>query len=380
MDDIRDKNSAYSRNSKIPYISLTSRLEAETVKSLDLWSLKNSFCTPRSSQRTTTNNDYSPVTNICMTERSNTIATLEKINHDGIIIKNKKFEARLNENFLLTKYNNLNTELQSLAETKLGYIAKKSDCLARINALKIKNTEYQEKIKRVKAEQNNPKPKSPIPSSNKIYSKVYYLSKFTKGKEIGELVKDNELEIFNIKHELEQAEYNINFTENKITETKEEIQNIRIQLNEIYLNLLENAEDLRGEGLSWIIKAILHIKGVIKTIKFPYFLDHHSIEYLISTSKKEFQISLYKQDAAKLKDNGTALYIQQISVIHRKIQQLKDEINISRKLETQRLTKELTKNPQRYNVTQEKLFATLFGVTPSKPPDFSLKSSVFLDK
>jgi len=335
------------------------RIETEVVKNLDEWSLKNSYNSPQSFFKTTKNfNNYTRSIKSCSTENSIHFSPAAQANIAEMMNRNEKMETKLNENQLLATYNELNESLEKMSNTKDTITVEKTTYLTQINQLKMKNSAYHEDIKKIKNEQSV---NSPLTMKKNCISTVNQISKYTKCEKIRELMKENDIEISRIKTKLDQVEFNIKEVEHKITQIKTEILKSRHQLNELYLDLLEKAEDIRAEGIGWIIKAILNIKGAIKTIKFPYFLDQNSIEYLITVSKKEYQISQYRLEAGKLQNNGSLFYVQKLTEIHEKVQKLRSEIYSAKELEIQRLNRELAKNSQKYNVSKEKLFVTLFG-------------------
>ena len=56
-----------------------------------------------------------------------------------------------------------------------------------------------------------------------------------------------------------------------------------------YLDILKKGNDIRNEGLSWVIKRLIELKVNLKEIIFPPFLDNEQIEYLINLSKLSFE-------------------------------------------------------------------------------------------
>ena len=77
----------------------------------------------------------------------------------------------------------------------------------------------------------------------------------------------------------------INRYENELIDIKYARNNITRNQLKFYYQLLLTGKDNRGQGLSWIIKVIWHLKGDIKPENFPKCLDNESIIYLIKISR-----------------------------------------------------------------------------------------------
>ena len=82
----------------------------------------------------------------------------------------------------------------------------------------------------------------------------------------------------------------------KIKECNEEGTKYKYLFNELnneqkkyYLDILKKGNDIRNEGLSWVIKRLIELKVNLKEIIFPPFLDNEQIEFLINISKLSFE-------------------------------------------------------------------------------------------
>ena len=62
----------------------------------------------------------------------------------------------------------------------------------------------------------------------------------------------------------------------------------KLQLD-YYYGLLHDGNEIRLQGLSWIIKTIWYLKGNLSQRHFPRYLDNSSIEYLIMSSRIDIQ-------------------------------------------------------------------------------------------
>ena len=94
----------------------------------------------------------------------------------------------------------------------------------------------------------------------------------------------------------EQLSKIIKNSDEKIKECNEEGTKYKYLFNELnneqkkyYLDILKKGNDIRNEGLSWVIKRLIELKVNLKEIIFPPFLDNEQIEYLINISKLSFE-------------------------------------------------------------------------------------------
>jgi hypothetical protein len=61
-----------------------------------------------------------------------------------------------------------------------------------------------------------------------------------------------------------------------------------------YYEILKNGFDVRNDGLIWVIKKLLELNAVLDLSKFPFFLNHSQINYLLRISYKTYELSQMK--------------------------------------------------------------------------------------
>ena len=106
----------------------------------------------------------------------------------------------------------------------------------------------------------------------------------------------------------------IKTNENELKTLREEKNKIRNELLSHYHNILHEGNDIRKDGLSWVIQAIWNLKSEVLPSYLPKFLDEESIEFLLNFSNKKI----------KLKDMYKTLQI-----ISQKINENKNSLNIN---------------------------------------------------
>lgn len=74
-------------------------------------------------------------------------------------------------------------------------------------------------------------------------------------------------------------------------------------LAEYYNKLLEEANDLRNEGITWILYKLLELGWNLEKCHFPSFINKRQVQFLINYSKKKIELSQLKiiYDAIKKK-------------------------------------------------------------------------------
>ena len=125
-------------------------------------------------------------------------------------------------------------------------------------------------------------------------------------------IKNYELKYDNIKKELDVIITNIKEKLEEINKNSNEIRSSQKQLSQnlikYYLRKLKEGEDIRFEGLSWILIRLFELNIPIDSSLFPNFLDKDEINYLIQISKYGYEISQLKiiLDALREKETGKA--------------------------------------------------------------------------
>ena len=125
-------------------------------------------------------------------------------------------------------------------------------------------------------------------------------------------IKNYEIKFDNIKKELDIIITNIKEKLEEINKNSNEIKSIQNQLSQklikYYLKKLKKGEDIRFEGLSWILIRLFELNIPIDSSLFPNFLDKDEINYLIQIAKYGYEINQLKLilDALREKETGKA--------------------------------------------------------------------------
>ena len=101
-----------------------------------------------------------------------------------------------------------------------------------------------------------------------------------------------------LENEKNEIESNIEDINKGILGIKEEIKRGKMKLNQriqimrqYYFDILKNGIDVRRNGLNWVIIELINLKSIIEKSNFPVFLTDSQIDYLLTISYKQYDLS-----------------------------------------------------------------------------------------
>ena len=113
-----------------------------------------------------------------------------------------------------------------------------------------------------------------------------------------ELKKNIEEKFEELENEKNEIESNIEDINKGILGIKEEIKRGKMKLNQriqimrqYYFDILKNGIDVRRNGLNWVIIELINLKAIIEKSNFPVFLTDSQIDYLLTISYKQYDLS-----------------------------------------------------------------------------------------
>ena len=113
-----------------------------------------------------------------------------------------------------------------------------------------------------------------------------------------ELKKNIEEKFEELENEKNEIESNIEDINKGILGIKEEIKRGKMKLNQriqimrqYYFDILKNGIDVRRNGLNWVIIELINLKSIIEKSNFPVFLTDSQIDYLLTISYKQYDLS-----------------------------------------------------------------------------------------
>ena len=133
-------------------------------------------------------------------------------------------------------------------------------------------------------------------------------NKTDKNLSFGKMIFKNNVQILKLKKILSKNKIDRNKLSSEIKELekeKEELKNkyeyLVDKLYLFYLDILKEGQDTRNEGLSWIIKEIIHLKRKVLLSYFPKYLDEYAIEYIFKQTKLNLVLEKYEKQIKILK-------------------------------------------------------------------------------
>jgi len=214
---------------------------------------------------------------------------LKKLREDYLIKKEEKDNIYTNYKKTLDEIEKIKIELQVMNSKEFN------DKLIEKNKKEIEKNN--EEITKEKNEFNN----NDDTTSGKRLTKLQNLFKIQKEQEYLKQLKYDKLKTLKMKI------LNINIPLKKLNKEIFEIKNQeRIIVNRLmthYETLLFRGEEVRNEGLIWIIKAIWSLGKNVPMTFIPPFLDFKSIEFLFQYAHKSIELENSKKILNDLKNN-----------------------------------------------------------------------------
>ena len=214
---------------------------------------------------------------------------LKKLREDYLIKKEEQDNIYTNYKKMLDEIEKIKIELQVMNSKEFN------DKLIEKNKKEIENNN--EENTKEKNEFNN----NDDTTSGKRLTKLQNLFKIQKEQEYLKQLKYDKLKTLKMKI------LNINIPLKKLNQEIFEIKNQeRIVVNKLmthYETLLFRGEEVRNEGLIWIIKAIWSLGKNVPMTFIPPFLDFKSIEFLFQYAHKSIELENSKKILNDLKNN-----------------------------------------------------------------------------
>ena len=211
---------------------------------------------------------------------------LKKLREDYLIKKEEKENVYINFKKMVDEVEKIKLELQIMnsREFKDKFIEQKKKEIEKSN----------EEITKENNELNN------NTTSNKRLSKIQSMFKIQKEQEYLKQLKYDKLNALKMK--ISNINIPLKKLNKEIFEIKNQERNIVNKLMTHYETLLFRGEEVRNEGLIWIIKAIWSLGENVPMTFIPPFLDFKSIEFLFQYAHKSIELDNSKKILNDLKN------------------------------------------------------------------------------
>ena len=211
---------------------------------------------------------------------------LKKLREDYLIKKEEKENVYINFKKMVDEVEKIKLELQIMNSREFNdkFIEKKKKEIEKNN----------EEITKENNEFNN------NTTSNKRLSKIQSMFKIQKEQEYLKQLKYDKLNALKMK--ISNINIPLKKLNKEIFEIKNQERNVVNKLMTHYETLLFRGEEVRNEGLIWIIKAIWSLGENVPMTFIPPFLDFKSIEFLFQYAHKSIELDNSKKILNDLKN------------------------------------------------------------------------------
>ena len=211
---------------------------------------------------------------------------LKKLREDYLIKKEEKENVYINFKKMVDEVEKIKLELQIMNSREFNdkFIEQKKKEIEKSN----------EEITKENNELNN------NTTSNKRLSKIQSMFKIQKKQEYLKQLKYDKLNALKMK--ISNINIPLKKLNKEIFEIKNQERNVVNKLMTHYETLLFRGEEVRNEGLIWIIKAIWSLGENVPMTFIPPFLDFKSIEFLFQYAHKSIELDNSKKILNDLKN------------------------------------------------------------------------------
>ena len=211
---------------------------------------------------------------------------LKKLREDYLIKKEEKENVYINFKKMVDEVEKIKLELQIMNSREFNdkFIEQKKKEIEKSN----------EEISKENNEFNN------NTTSNKRLSKIQSMFKIQKEQEYLKQLKYDKLNALKMK--ISNINIPLKKLNKEIFEIKNQERNVVKKLMTHYETLLFRGEEVRNEGLIWIIKAIWSLGENVPMTFIPPFLDFKSIEFLFQYAHKSIELDNSKKILNDLKN------------------------------------------------------------------------------
>ena len=211
---------------------------------------------------------------------------LKKLREDYLIKKEEKENVYINFKKMVDEVEKIKLELQIMNSREFNdkFIEQKKKEIEKSN----------EEITKENNEFNN------NTTSNKKLSKIQSMFKIQKEQEYLKQLKYDKLNALKMK--ISNINIPLKKLNKEIFEIKNQERNVVNKLMTHYETLLFRGEEVRNEGLIWIIKAIWSLGENVPMTFIPPFLDFKSIEFLFQYAHKSIELDNSKKILNDLKN------------------------------------------------------------------------------
>ena len=211
---------------------------------------------------------------------------LKKLREDYLIKKEEKENVYINFKKMVDEVEKIKLELQIMNSREFNdkFIERKKKEIEKSN----------EEITKENNEFNN------NTTSNKRLSKIQSMFKIQKEQEYLKQLKYDKLNALKMK--ISNINIPLKKLNKEIFEIKNQERNVVNKLMTHYETLLFRGEEVRNEGLIWIIKAIWSLGENVPMTFIPPFLDFKSIEFLFQYAHKSLELDNSKKILNDLKN------------------------------------------------------------------------------
>ena len=211
---------------------------------------------------------------------------LKKLREDYLIKKEEKENVYINFKKMVDEVEKIKLELQIMNSREFNdkFIEQKKKEIEKSN----------EEITKENNEFNNDT------TSNKRLSKIQTMFKIQKEQEYLKQLKYDKLNALKMK--ISNINIPLKKLNKEIFEIKNQERNVVNKLMTHYETLLFRGEEVRNEGLIWIIKAIWSLGENVPMTFIPPFLDFKSIEFLFQYAHKSIELDNIKKILNDLKN------------------------------------------------------------------------------
>ena len=211
---------------------------------------------------------------------------LKKLREDYLIKKEEKENVYINFKKMVDEVEKIKLELQIMNSREFNdkFIEQKKKEIEKSN----------EEITKENNEFNN------NTTSNKRLSKIQSMFKIQKKQEYLKQLKYDKLNALKMK--ISNINIPLKKLNKEIFEIKNQERNVVNKLMTHYETLLFRGEEVRNEGLIWIIKAIWSLGENVPMTFIPPFLDFKSIEFLFQYAHKSIELDNSKKILNDLKN------------------------------------------------------------------------------
>ena len=223
---------------------------------------------------------------------------LKKLREDYVTKKEEKDNIYTNFQKMMDEIEKTKLELQVMNSKE--YTMKLAEQRNKIKEKEKENNNEEIESKRNNIDENSTKEKNEYNSSDNRLMKLQNMIKIQKEQELMKKLKKDKLnelksKILNIKDPLKKINQ-------EIFEIKKRERSVVNKLMTHYETLLFKGEEVRNEGLIWIIKAIWGLGENVPMTFIPPFLDFKSIEFLFQYANKSIELDNSKKILNDLKN------------------------------------------------------------------------------